>query len=154
MKILKPAFGALLLGFSLTAFTTTVAAQTTEGTSAGAPNTQQTAPQAQTGSQATLTDEQLDRRHEAEKRRCNDLSGDEKDLCEKQADANRDAEQADSEPRAERPADPVDAFRDANKEKKEAQYNAEKRKCEAISGDAQNRCMDELKARYGRTTPG
>lgn len=142
MTKLQTALCTLALGFSLTAFN--AAAQTTGDTQAspGVPATQQSSSQA--GANGQMTDEQRERRHEAELKRCEDLSGDEKDICQKQADANRDITKAENN----RNEKTVDANREANKEKKDAQYNVEKEKCKALAGDAQDRCMDDLDARF------
>lgn len=143
MKTLKPALGTLLLGLGLTAFT--ALAQTSNGAppAAGPAATQGTSQSTQAGA---MSDDQLQRRYEAEKKRCENLKGDEKDICEKQAEANRDAAKAESE----RSAKTAEATHDANKEKKDAQYEVEKKKCEALSGDAQDRCMAELKTRFNK----
>src|SRR5690606_36354242 len=97
MKNLKPALGTLLLGFSLTAFTAMAqspnGAQPAAGTSAAQEATQ--TPQA--GNGAAMTDEERNNRYENEKKRCENLKGDEKDVCEKEAEANRDAAKAESE---------------------------------------------------------
>ncbi len=143
MKTLKPALGTLLLGFSLTAFT--ALAQTSNGSppAAEAAASQGASQSPQAGA---MSDDQLQHRYEAEKKRCENLKDDEKDICEKQAEANRDTAKAESE----RSAKTAEANHDANKEKKDAQYEVEKRKCEALSGDAQDRCMAELKTRYNK----
>ncbi|WP_397473670.1 hypothetical protein [Pusillimonas sp.] len=144
MTKLQSALCTLALGFSLTAFN--AAAQSTADTQAdaGAGTTQQSNSQARDN--AAMTDEQRDQRHEVEMKRCESMQGDEKDICEKQADANRDKAEAESE-RSEKTAD---ATHDANKEKKDAQYKVEKEKCKAMSGDAQDRCMDEIKTRFDK----
>ena len=67
-------------------------------------------------------------------------------ICEQQADANRDAAEAESE----RQTRTAEANRDANKEKKDAQYEVERTKCEAMSGDAQDRCLADVDRRFDR----
>lgn len=39
---------------------------------------------------------------------------------------------------------------DAASEKREADYAVAKEKCNALSGDAKERCMDEAKSYYGK----
>lgn len=143
MKILKPALGTLILGFSLTAFS--AYAQTATDNQAKPGTTQQTDRNHQNAN-APMSDEARKSRYEAEKKRCETMQGDQKDICEKKAETDRDTAKADSE-RAKKNAE---ADRDANKDKKEAQYDLEKEKCEAMSGDAQDRCITELKTRFDK----
>lgn len=143
-KILKPVLGTLVLGFSLTTFS--AIAQTNNGQAAnqGAAASQQA--DQHNRNHAAMSDDQIDQRYEAEKKRCENLEGDEKDVCEKQAETNRDQAKADSKQSAKT----ADARHEANKEKKDAQFELEKEKCKAMSGDAQDRCMSEVKTRYNK----
>lgn len=157
MKALKPALGTIILSFSMTAFAAvaqttndnpanTGATATQEANSPGSANAQAGNDASQQRNNGAMSDEAREQRYEAEKKRCENLQGDEKDVCEKQAEANRDAAKADSE----RDAKKAEANRDANKEKKDAQFKVEKEKCEAMSGDAQDRCIAEVKTRFDR----
>ena len=43
------------------------------------------------------------------------------------------------------------AARDANEDKREADYKVAAEKCESLSGDARSACMATAKSRYGKT---
>jgi hypothetical protein len=77
--------------------------------------------------------------------RCNERSGNDKDVCIKVAKAVRTRAEADA--KAERKT--VEARNDAAKQKREADYKVAAEKCEALSGDAKSACVAKAKARYG-----
>jgi len=77
--------------------------------------------------------------------RCNERSGNDKDVCIKVAKAVRTRAEADA--KAERKT--TDARADAAKEKREADYRVAAEKCAALTGDAKGACIAQAKARYG-----
>jgi hypothetical protein len=102
------------------------------------------------------------------KEKCDDLSGNAKDVCrkeakaafvtakanakvtEKSADANATAREKSSEANAKARKSTADARKDASTEKRDAEYAVAKEKCEAYSGDAKTTCVNEAKARFGQ----
>src|SRR5690606_27197434 len=142
MKNIKPALGTLLLGLSLTTFTAFAQSSNDAQARPGATSAQE----ATQGSRAAgvMSDEERERRYDAEKKRCDNLQGDEKDVCQKQAEANRATAKAESERRKQT----AEASRDANKKEKDGQYDVEKEKCGAMSGDAKDRCLAEVRTRF------
>jgi hypothetical protein len=79
------------------------------------------------------------------KERCDDRTGNDKDVCVKVAKAALVRAKADS--KATRVA--TDARMDAAKDKREADYKVAAEKCEAMNGDAKNACVKDAKAKYG-----
>ena len=45
----------------------------------------------------------------------------------------------------------ADAKKDANAEKNDAAYKAAKERCDAMSGDAKSKCVDDMKRMYGKS---
>ncbi|VCU71037.1 hypothetical protein PIGHUM_03117 [Pigmentiphaga humi] len=93
-----------------------------------------------------MSSDQVKERYEAAKQRCDTLSGNQKDVCMKQAEADRTAARADS--KAEKKT--AEAQRDAQKDKRDADYKVAKEKCDALKGDAQDKCETDAKARFGK----
>jgi hypothetical protein len=86
--------------------------------------------------------------------RCDDLSGNAKDVCVKEAQAaevtaKSDAKVVRKTAEADKSAlqKSSDARQDAATDKREAQYRVEKEKCDALSGTAKSQCVDQAKAR-------
>lgn len=79
-------------------------------------------------------------------KRCDALKGNEKDVCEKEAKAQRDSAKADAKV-AKKDAE---ARQDATEEKREAEYKVAKEKCDALSGDAKDACTADAKTKYGQ----
>ena len=77
--------------------------------------------------------------------RCDERTGNDKDVCIKVAKAGLTKAKADAN--ANRKT--VEAHQDAAKEKREAEYKVAAQKCEALNGDAKSACVKEAKARYG-----
>lgn len=78
--------------------------------------------------------------------RCDDKAGNDKDVCRKQAQAERTAAEAD----AKQHKAVARANTDASKEKREAFYKAEAEKCDSLSGDAKSACVDAAKRKFGQ----
>lgn len=83
--------------------------------------------------------------YDVDKEKCDDLSGNDKDVCVKQAKANLTKAKADAKVQMKG----GDA-QSAQKDKRDADYNVAKEKCDSLSGDAKDRCVNEAKARYGK----
>jgi hypothetical protein len=77
--------------------------------------------------------------------RCEERSGNDKDVCIKVAKAVRTRAEADA--KAERKIS--DAREDAARHKREADYKVAAEKCEALTGDAKAACIAQAKTRYG-----
>ena len=99
--------------------------------------------------------------YEVAKEKCDDLKGNDKDVCEKDAKAAHvkakedakvaavQAKPADSS--AEKAADVAEARKDANSAKNDANYKASKERCDAMSGEAKSKCVDDMKRMYGKS---
>ena len=79
------------------------------------------------------------------KERCDDKTGNDKDVCVKVAKSAMVKAKADA--KAARVS--TDAKVDASKDKREADYKVAAEKCEAMSGDAKSACVKQAKAKYG-----
>ena len=80
------------------------------------------------------------------KERCDDLSGNAKDGCVKEAKAVEIKALAD----AKLGKEIGDAKQDAASEKLDADYKVAVEKCDALAGDAKNNCVAAAKARFGK----
>jgi hypothetical protein len=80
------------------------------------------------------------------KERCDDKTGNDKDVCVKVAKAALTKAKADA--KATRVS--TDAKMDASKDKREADYKVAAEKCDAMSGDAKDSCVKAAKAKYGQ----
>ena len=99
--------------------------------------------------------------YEVAKEKCDDLKGNEKDVCEKDAKAaqvkgKEDAKVAAAQAKpadtaAEKNAAVAEARKDANAEKNDANYKASKERCDAMSGDAKSKCVDDMKRMYNKS---
>ena len=77
--------------------------------------------------------------------RCDDRTGNDKDVCIKVAKAALVRAKADA--KVTRVSN--DARIDAAKDKREADYKVAAQKCDALSGDAKSACVKDAKAKYG-----
>ncbi|MEO7151865.1 MAG: hypothetical protein ABIX46_09195 [Burkholderiaceae bacterium] len=81
------------------------------------------------------------------KEKCDDLAGNPKDVCVKEAKAVHVAAKAD----AKTMKTVATSRNEAVDEKRDAQYQVATEKCDALSGDAKSSCIKTAKARYGKT---
>ena len=103
--------------------------------------------------------------YEVAKEKCDARAGNEKDICLKEtraahtrakadASANRTSQEANTEAR-ESQADANRASQEANTEAKErardADYKVAIEKCDSLSGSAREQCVQQAKARFGRS---
>jgi hypothetical protein len=92
------------------------------------------------------------------KEKCDDLSGNQKDVCVKEAKAaevkaKADAKVAQVSTDANRQAstERAEVRRDAAEDKREAEYKVAVERCDAMSGNAKDQCVREAKSRFGKT---
>lgn len=106
--------------------------------------------------------------YEIAKERCDDSTGNDKDVCLKDAKAAVVAAKADAKTqlktsKAMEKADDksidahmnaneksVDAREDATDDKRDANYAAAKERCDTLAGNAMDTCINEAKVRYGK----
>jgi len=127
MNVSKAVLPAVALSLSALAFQ--VPAQTASG-----------------GATAVRSNEQINDQYKLDKKRCDALKGNQKDVCQQQAEATRDKAKADAKAGKEK----AEATHDAAKTRNEADYKVGKEKCDAMSGNAKDACLADLKTRYGK----
>ena len=98
-----------------------------------------------------------DAAYDVAKEKCDDLSGNQKDVCVKQAKATHtkakaDAKVAEVDSKATRVAvnKRAEARQDAREDTRDAQYKVALEKCDAMSGAAKDRCVKDAKVHYGK----
>jgi hypothetical protein len=92
------------------------------------------------------------------KEKCDDLSGNPKDVCVKQAKAAEVKAKADAkvdrvatDANKDATTKVADAKKDAAEDKRDAQYKVAIEKCDALAGDAKERCVTDAKRAFGRS---
>jgi hypothetical protein len=97
--------------------------------------------------------------YEVAKEKCDDLSGNPKDVCIREAKAAHVKALADARvdrvAAAERGAGSektIAAKREAAEVKRDADYNVAIEKCEALAGAAKDNCVRDAKVRYGKAS--
>lgn len=103
------------------------------------------------------------------RQRCDDKSGNVKDVCITEAKAAATVAKADAkaqmttrkandtaaektaDARADASATANEARRDAATDKRDAEYQVEKEKCDTYSGSAKDSCQSQAKARFGKS---
>lgn len=96
------------------------------------------------------------------KEKCDDKTGNDKDVCKKEAKAAYEASKghakvADAKEKAAADSGTVqsakvtDAKRDAAHDKRDADYAVAKEKCDAMTGTAKANCIKSAKARFGQS---
>jgi hypothetical protein len=90
--------------------------------------------------------------------KCDDLAGNTKDVCVKEADAALVKGKADAkvdrvaaDTRQDAATKQADAIKDANAEKRAADYKVAVEKCDALAGSTKDSCLSAAKARYGKS---
>jgi hypothetical protein len=84
--------------------------------------------------------------YEVAKERCDDLSGNAKDVCNKEAKAAHVAAIA----AAKSPNASAENRADAKEDVNEAKYKAAAEKCDSLSGDAKTACIQAAKTAHGQ----
>lgn len=87
-----------------------------------------------------------DANHALDKAKCRALTGNDKDVCLKQAKATLIAAQADA--KADKKA--IEARTDARDDKRTAEYKVALEKCDAYAGAAKDSCVSTAKSQYGK----
>ena len=100
--------------------------------------------------------------------KCDEKTGNDKDICVKEAKAVETRVKADAEAQLKTSAankaaseksgeagmkakeEGTEARQEAATEKRDANYAVAKEKCDSLAGDAKDRCVDEAKAKYGK----
>lgn len=85
--------------------------------------------------------------YDVERERCDDMKGNEKDVCVKAAKAVR----AKALANLQMNKDVAAARTDAADSKRDADYKVAAEKCEAQAGDAKTACMNAAKAKFGKS---
>jgi hypothetical protein len=92
------------------------------------------------------------------KEKCDELSGNPKDVCVKEADAALVKAKADAkvdrvaaDTRQESATKQADANKEANADKRNADYKVAIEKCDAFAGSAKDTCVSNAKAQYGKS---
>ncbi len=85
--------------------------------------------------------------HSVAKEKCDDLAGNVKNVCVKEAKAAEVAAKADAKTQMKS----ADARKDAASDKRDADYAVAKEKCASFAGEAKSSCMNEAKARFGKS---
>jgi hypothetical protein len=95
--------------------------------------------------------------HVVAKEKCDDLSGNAKDVCVKEADAALVRAKADAkvdrvaaDTQQDSTAKQADARRQAEQDKRDADYKVAVEKCDALSGSAKSTCVSDAKLRFGK----
>ena len=91
-----------------------------------------------------LHEAKYEARYEVAKEKCDDLSGDAKDVCVRDAKTQRDKAKATNKLDKE----VTEAFSDAEVAMMKADYKLAKEKCEAKSGEAKDICEASLSSRF------
>ena len=112
---------------------------------------------------------QADADYAVAKERCDDLAGNTKDVCVKEAksvetaakadataqmktsDANATANEKTNAANVKATEKKVDARKDAAAEKTDAEYAVAKEKCDALAGSAKDTCLNQAKLRFGKS---
>jgi hypothetical protein len=88
----------------------------------------------------------IESHYKAAKERCEAMSGNPREVCLKQADADRTAAKAD----AKAGKKTSQANHDAQQSKRDADYMVARQKCDSLSGDAKDKCQADVKTRFGK----
>ena len=89
--------------------------------------------------------------------KCDDLAGNSKDVCVKEAKAGLVKGKADAtvdrvtaDTRQEASTKQAEARKDASADKRDAEYKVAIEKCDALAGSAKDACVSSAKARFGK----
>ena len=96
--------------------------------------------------------------YDVAKEKCDDLSGNQKDVCVKQAKAAHEKAKADAKvakvdqkTSANSAEKRADARKEAREDTRDAQYKVAVEKCDAMSGAAKDQCVKDAKMHFGKT---
>ena len=94
--------------------------------------------------QLKLNEAVYDARYDVANEKCDDMAGESKDICQREAKTARDKAKADAKLN-KKVADAVD---DAEVAHMKADYKLAKERCDTLSGDKKDVCVASAKARY------
>ena len=90
--------------------------------------------------------------------KCDDLAGNRKDVCVKQAKAglvkakaNAKVDRVAADTRHDAATKQANANKEANEDKRDAEYKVAIEKCDALAGPAKDTCVSNAKAQYGKS---
>jgi hypothetical protein len=90
--------------------------------------------------------------------KCNSLSGNSKDVCVKEAraelvkgKANAKVDRVTAATHKDAAAKQADARKEANADKRDAEYKVAIEKCDALAGSAKDACVSNAKVQYGKS---
>jgi hypothetical protein len=96
--------------------------------------------------------------YKVSKEKCDDLAGNQKDVCIKEAKAALVRAKADAkvdrvamDTRKDAAAKQADASNEANADKRDADYKVAIEKCDALAGPAKDACIGNAKAQFGKS---
>ena len=99
-----------------------------------------------------------DATYEVAKEKCDDLAGNAKDVCVKEAKATYVKAKADakvdrvaSDAKQESAQKTASAQREATEDKRDAEYKVAVEKCDSLAGTAKDSCVRDAKTRYGKS---
>jgi hypothetical protein len=98
------------------------------------------------GDRGKLAKAKAEATYEVAKEKCDDMSGNAKDVCVKEAQAAKVKAEAD----AKMGTDTANSRAEATKDKSDADYKVAVEKCDAMAGDAKSGCVSAAKSRYGK----
>ncbi len=102
------------------------------------------------GTNAAATDALIaraDADYAVSKEKCDDLAGNSKDVCVKEAKAAHVKAKVDAKANGK----VSEVRKDAAEDKRDANYAVAKERFDALAGDAKSRCIDEAKLRFGKS---
>lgn len=106
--------------------------------------------------QAAVRIARAEAQYDVARENCDNLSGNDKDVCLKDAQAalvrakaDAKADRKSEEANKAASAKVTEARRDASETKRQADYNAARERCDALAGDAKDRCIAEAGAKHG-----
>ena len=105
-----------------------------------------------------MRDTRAEATYSVAKEKCDDLSGNTKDVCVKEADAALVKAKADAkvdrvaaDARQDSATKQADAAKEANTVKRDADYKVAIEKCDAFAGSAKDSCVGNAKAQFGKS---
>ena len=99
------------------------------------------------GDQTKVMEVKADAAYEIAKEKCDDATGNAKDVCVKEAKAVKTKSMADIKMNKK----VGEAKVDGAQEKRDADYKVAAEKCDAMTGDAKTSCMKAAKAKFGKS---
>ena len=109
-------------------------------------------------SREAARDARADANYAVAKERCDDLAGNAKDVCVKEATATHVRATADAkvdrvsaDTRNDSAEKTAEARRDATNDKRDADYKVAVEKCDALAGPGKDNCLRDAKSRFGKS---